>query len=111
MKRIGLTLCVLCFCFVLVGHTNQTVARKTITGVYTIKTVQGAETVGVVVWGMNLSTDGTTFISCRGECELKIKTMLLKAGEVDFHNETGEAEARENVRITMLPERGRTRVP
>lgn len=110
MKRIGLTLCLICFACVLVGQTNHTAARKTITGLYTIKTVHGAETSGVVMWGMNLSTDGTT-ISCRGECELKIRTMLLKAGEVDFHNKTGEAEARDNVRITMLPVGGGTRVP
>ena len=82
-----------------------------ITGIYTIKTAGGAETTGVVMWGMNLSTDGETFINCRGECELKIKTMLLKADEVDFHKKTGEAEARENVRITMLPVGGGTRIP
>ena len=111
MKRIGLTLCLICFGFLLAGQTNQTApTRKTVTGMYHINKVHGSEDGGMVMRGMNFSSHDSV-ISCRGECELEVGTMLLQAGEVDFHNNTGEAEARENVRVKVLPAGGGTRMP
>ena len=115
MKRIGLTLCLVCFGFLLAGQTNQTAStRKTVTGMYHINKVHGSEDGGMVMRGMDFSFHDSahdSVISCRGECELKVGTMLLQAGEVDFHARTGEAEARENVRIKVLPVRAGPECP
>jgi len=46
----------------------------------------------VMDFGFHDSAHGSV-ISCRGECELEVGTMLLQASEVDFHAKTGEAEA------------------
>src|SRR5882757_6341709 len=115
MKRIGLTLCLICFGFLLAGQTNQTApTRKTVTGMYHINKVHGSEDGGMVMRGMDFSFHDSahdSVISCRGECEFEVGTMLLQASEVDFHAKTGEAEARENVRIKVLPRGGGTRMP
>ncbi len=115
MKRIGLTLCLICFGLVLAGQTNQTApTRKTVVGMYHINKVHGSEDGGMVMRGMDFSYHSSahdSMISCRGECELEVGKMLLQAGEVDFHTKTGAAEARENVRIKVLPVGGGTRMP
>ena len=115
MKRMGLTLCLICFGFLLAGQTNQTApTRKTVTGMYHINKVHGSEDGGMVMRGMDFSFHDSahdSVISCRGECEFEVGTMLLQASEVDFHAKTGEAEARENVRIKVLPRGGGTRMP
>jgi len=115
MKRIGLTLFLICFGLVLAGQTNQTApTRKTVVGMYHINKVHGSEDGGMVMRGMDFSYHSSahdSMISCRGECELEVGKMLLQAGEVDFHTKTGTAEARENVRIKVLPVGGGTRMP
>lgn len=114
MNRIGLTLSLICFACVLAGQTNQTAARKTIVGSYHIEKIKGSEIGSMVMRGTDFSNRDSahdSVISCRGDCELEVRTILLLAGEVDFHTRTGEAEARENVRIRILPAGGGTRVP
>ncbi len=114
MSRTGLTLCLICFACVLPGQTNQTAARKTIIGSYHIDKIRGSETGSMVMRGTDFSYHDSaqdSVINCRGDCELEVGRILLLAGEVDFHSRTGEAEARENVRIKVLPVGGGTRAP
>lgn len=40
---------------------------------------------------------------CRGDVEMATHSFVLRADEVDYHNDTGTAEARGNVRIQLLP--------
>lgn len=51
--------------------------------------------------GMEGSRQGE-LTKCRRDCELKLGSVLVKADEIDYH-EAGEAEARGNVRIKVLP--------
>jgi lipopolysaccharide assembly outer membrane protein LptD (OstA) len=37
--------------------------------------------------------------TCRGDCELTIRGVLVRASEIDYYRKTSEAEARGNVRI------------
>ena len=45
------------------------------------------------------STDGRTWRYLRGNVELRKQEMLLRADEVDYNEQTGDAEARGNVRF------------
>ncbi len=114
MNRIGLTLCLIGFGWVLAGQTNQTAGRKTIVGSYHLEKIHGSAIGSMVMRGTDFSFHDSahdSVINCRGDCELEVGTVLLQAGEVHFHARTGEAEARENVRIKVLPVGGGTRVP
>jgi lipopolysaccharide assembly outer membrane protein LptD (OstA) len=76
--------------------------KSTFTGTYTLRTdakqqVQNIEVKGISVYSEN------GILSCRAECEVTLGSVLLKADEVDFHPNTGEAEARGNVKIKALP--------
>ena len=44
-----------------------------------------------------------SLIRCRGEVEMATHSFILRADEVDYHSDTGIAEARGNVRIQLLP--------
>ena len=39
---------------------------------------------------------------CRGDVEMATHSFVLRADEVDYHSDTGIAEARGNVRIQLL---------
>lgn len=89
----------------LYGQTNATAPNgkaKLVTGTYATRTGQMTQVQSFVLRGADInSTNG--LLSCRGDCEVTLGGALLKADEVDFHSDTGEAEARGNVRIKALP--------
>jgi hypothetical protein len=45
-----------------------------------------------------------SLIKCTNNCELKIHEVVLNADEMDIHPKTGDAEARGNVKIKVLPQ-------
>ena len=45
-----------------------------------------------------------SLLRCRGEVAMATHSFVLRAEEVDYHSDTGIAEARGNVRIQLLPE-------
>jgi len=44
-----------------------------------------------------------SLLRCRGDVEMATHSFVLRADEVDYHSDTGIAEARGNVRIQLLP--------
>lgn len=44
-----------------------------------------------------------SLVRCRGDVEMATHSFILRADEVDYHSDTGIAEARGNVRIQLLP--------
>jgi lipopolysaccharide assembly outer membrane protein LptD (OstA) len=40
---------------------------------------------------------------CRGDVEMATDSFVLRADEVDYHSDSGVAEARGNVRVQLLP--------
>lgn len=86
------------------GQTNATAPEEKqglITG-NPVKTGQSVRVHSVELTGMELSKQGE-LTKCRRDCELTLGGVLVKADEIDYHSETGEAEARGNVRVKVLP--------
>src|ERR1700747_2080106 len=78
----------------LCGQTNAPTPDQKptlITGGYTVRTGQAVEVHSVVARGSDLSIQGE-LILCRSNCELTLESVSVKADEVDFHLDTGEAE-------------------
>ena len=44
-----------------------------------------------------------SLLRCRRDVEMATHSFVLRADEVDYHSDTGIAEARGNVRIQLLP--------
>jgi lipopolysaccharide assembly outer membrane protein LptD (OstA) len=44
-----------------------------------------------------------SLLRCRGNVEMATNSIVLRADEVDYHSDSGLAEARGNVRIQLLP--------
>jgi lipopolysaccharide assembly outer membrane protein LptD (OstA) len=44
-----------------------------------------------------------SLLRCRGNVEMASHFFVLRADEVDYHSDTGIAEARGNVRVQLLP--------
>lgn len=63
-----------------------------------LPTAKSSQSVRAELTGMELRRRGE-LTKCRSDCELTLGGVLVKADEVDYHSETGEAEARGNVRI------------
>lgn len=42
-------------------------------------------------------------LQCRGDVEMETDTMILRTDEVDYHTDSGLAEARGNVKVQLLP--------
>lgn len=95
--KVLLAVVIFASCFVW-GQTNAAALEQKpdrITGTNTVKTGQSART---ELTRMELRKQGD-LTKCRGDCELTLGGVLVKADEVDYHSETREAEARGNVRI------------
>lgn len=56
----------------------------------------------VSLTGLRMQTEGS-LTRCRGDVEMATHSFVLRADEVDYHDDTGIAEARGNVRIQLLP--------
>jgi lipopolysaccharide assembly outer membrane protein LptD (OstA) len=50
----------------------------------------------------------TSAIQLRGDVEIKTELMVLRADEADYHEDTGEIEARGNVRVKLGYQHGWT---
>jgi hypothetical protein len=106
MKHNALFATVILLSSYLCGQSNSAVPRDkatSVTGAFVIRTDKTSEVRGFAVWGDAVHV-GDTLVSCRGGCEANLGSVLLKADEVDFHTDTGEAEVRGNVRIRVLSE-------
>ena len=44
-----------------------------------------------------------SLVRCRGDVEMATDSFVLRADEVDYHSDSGVAEARGNVRVQLLP--------
>jgi lipopolysaccharide assembly outer membrane protein LptD (OstA) len=51
--------------------------------------------------GLRMQNEGS-LVRCRGDVEMATHSFDLRADEVDYHSDTGIAEARGNVRIPLL---------
>jgi lipopolysaccharide assembly outer membrane protein LptD (OstA) len=49
-----------------------------------------------------------SLLRCRGDVEMATHSFVLRADEVDYHSDTGIAEARGNVRLQLLPVTSKT---
>ncbi len=103
MKHAGLIPTLLLPCLLL-GQTSQTSSsNKLATFGYTAKGRGMVETGMASVTGREISTTDS-LIKCSGNCELKIHEVVLNADEVDIQPKTGDAEARGNVKIKVVPQ-------
>jgi lipopolysaccharide assembly outer membrane protein LptD (OstA) len=50
----------------------------------------------------------TSAIQLRGDVEIKTELMVLRADEADYHEDTGEIEARGSVRVKLGYQHGWT---
>lgn len=81
---------------------GQTPDKTTFTSTFTLKTGQTTEIQSIVVKGDEVaSLNGV--LTCHGGCQVTLGGLQLKADEFYFHPDTGEAEARYNVRVKVLP--------
>lgn len=55
----------------------------------------------VSLTALRTQTEGSLTL-CRGDVEMATHSFVLRADEVDYHSDTGIAEARGNVRIQLL---------
>jgi lipopolysaccharide assembly outer membrane protein LptD (OstA) len=51
---------------------------------------------------LRMQNEGS-LVRCRGDVVMASDSFVLRADEVDYHSDTGVAEARGNVRIQLLP--------
>jgi lipopolysaccharide assembly outer membrane protein LptD (OstA) len=68
------------------------------------------ETGGVSFEARSQQREGA-LLRCRGDVEMSGRSFVFRADEVDYHSDTGVAEARGNVRIQLLPVTPRTSTP
>lgn len=83
------------------GQTNAAAPGQKpgpITDTPPAKTSQSARVNRVELTGTEMRTQGD-LTTCRRDCELTIRGVLVRADEIDYHRKTSEAEARGNVRI------------
>lgn len=97
---------ILCFVFLacpLLGQTNPNASQQRLVSAgYTVKSGGIVETGMLALKGSEITT-AASLTKCRGDCEITIHHVILKADELDLHPNTGEVEARGNVRIKVLP--------
>lgn len=87
----------------LLGQTSLTTSSNKTASFGYATTGRGVSEVGMAsVTGREISVTGS-LIKCSGNCGLKIHDVVLNADEVDIKPETGDAEARGNVKIKILP--------
>jgi lipopolysaccharide assembly outer membrane protein LptD (OstA) len=85
MKRAPLLVLLACLVTPAVGHNSRNI-----------------ETRGVSFEARSQEREGA-LLRCRGDVEMSDRSFVLRADEVDYHSDTGVAEARGNVRIQLLP--------
>jgi hypothetical protein len=101
MKTPILILCLMFF--TLPARTNLNASpQKLVTAGYAAKN-DGVVEIGMVdLTGRKINT-ADSLTKCQEDCEMTIHNVIVKADELDFHPNTGEAEARGNVRVKIMP--------
>jgi len=64
------------------------------------QTNSSAATTNLSIAAESIERQGSVLL-CRGRVEITTDTMVLHADEMDYHTDTGEAEVRGNVRVTL----------
>ena len=93
------------FSLCLFGQTDDTLnkfAKTTFFQTFTLKTGQTSEVQSISLQGDEVAQLNGE-LTCRGGCQITLGNVQFKADEFYFHPDTGEAEARYNVRIKALP--------
>jgi lipopolysaccharide assembly outer membrane protein LptD (OstA) len=97
---------ILCFMFLactLLAQENPNASQQRLVSAgYTAKSGGMVETGMLALKGREITT-AASLTRCHGDCEITIHQVILKADELDFHSNTGEVEARGNVRVKLLP--------
>lgn len=85
------------------AQTNPNASQQRLVSAgYTAKGGGKIETGMLALRGREI-TRADSLMKCRGDCEITIHNVILKADELDFHPKTGEVEARGNVRVKVVP--------
>lgn len=71
-------------------------------GLVVLATGQNGRNFNVKLKALNQQRDGA-LLRCRGNVEMATESFVLRADEVDYHSDSGVADARGNVRIQLLP--------
>jgi lipopolysaccharide assembly outer membrane protein LptD (OstA) len=101
MKTPILILCLISF--TLPAQTNLNASpQKLVTAGYAAKS-DGVVEIGMVELTGRKINKADSLTKCQGDCEITIHDIIVKADELDFHPDTGEAEARGNVRVKIMP--------
>jgi len=86
------------------AQTNPNASQqKLVSAGYTAKSGGIVETGMLALKGREITT-ANSLTKCHGDCEITIHGVILKADELDFHQNNGEVEARGNVRVKVLPQ-------
>jgi lipopolysaccharide assembly outer membrane protein LptD (OstA) len=89
--------------FTLPAQTNLNASpQKLVTAGYAAKS-DGVVEIGMVELTGRKINKADSLTKCQGDCEITIHDIIVKADELDFHPDTGEAEARGNVRVKIMP--------
>ena len=106
MKPVISILCLMVLACILSAQTNlNRPSRKVVSVGYKAKSGTASENGMVNVRGREVQTVDSpeSLVTCRGECEMTVRNVILKADELDFHQDTGEAAARGNVTVSIVP--------
>lgn len=104
MKPSMLIFCLMSVASMLLAQTNLDTSRQK-----KVMAGDSAKNAGIVFETGMLTLKGReittahSLIKCLGDCEMIIHSVILKADALDFHQDTGEAEAHGNVRVQLLP--------
>jgi hypothetical protein len=103
MKHAGLIPTLLLQCLLLGQSSLTPSSNRAVSFGYTTKGRGVVETGMAYVTGREISVI-ESLIKCSGNCKLTIHNVVLNADELDIQPKTGDAEARENVKIKILPQ-------
>lgn len=81
------------------GQTNAAAPGQR-PGTPPAKTGQSVRANRAKITGLEMRTQGE-LTTCRRDCELTVRGVLVRASKIDYHSATSEAEARGDVTITI----------
>lgn len=104
MKHSMTVVLLMLFACMLPAQTNLSApSQQSVSAGYTAKNGDVVETGMVSLKGRQVTT-ADSLIKCHGECEITLHDVILRADELDFHQSTGEVEARGIVRVRLVPQ-------
>lgn len=98
---------ILCFMFLActtLARTNPNASQRRLVSAGYTATSDGIVESGILALKGREIAIVASLTKCHGDCEITIHDVILKADELDFHPNTGEVEARGNVRVKVLPQ-------